>query len=275
MASKFTSKQLDKMSMRERAQALGESWDKHDIDTFISLFADDGVLCHPLFNNNPLDPRTAIDVLNSKHRGSTRLVNVVNLGNGFADFYFEDTGDVLSPQGVKPPSAIMRLTAKIENKRFKSVHASGYTIKSLKRVPAEVAKRKSRMKYTSRDIDAMPLKTFAKALGEVWAARDMDSFLNFFAEDAVIVHPLFNNLPLPAKTVADFLSSINSGRSNLVRVVDLGKGVADLYFEESGREGLAPGAKPPVATMKLTIVTEKNRIREIHLTGYTVERTRS
>lgn len=121
---------LGSLNVEELTSRIGEAWGNNDMETFISLFSEDGIIMHPLFRH-PITPQVAADVLNSAMRGITvphQPKPIVGDGTGefdVVDMYFDETGTQAG--GLPNIMGVMHCTAKIVEHRFKELYVHGYT----------------------------------------------------------------------------------------------------------------------------------------------------
>ncbi len=121
---------VGQLTTQEITDRIAQAWGSNDMQTFVSLFTEDGLIMHPLFKA-PITPEIASDVLNTAMRGisipqTPKLITGDGSGEyDVADIYVYETGQEC---GYNPDTiGIMHLTAKIINHRIKELYVHGYT----------------------------------------------------------------------------------------------------------------------------------------------------
>jgi len=121
---------LGSLSTKEITARLTQAWGNNDMQTFVSLFSEDGLIMHPLFKA-PITPEIAADVLNSAMRGTSIPQEpklIIGEGSGeydVADIYVYETGQEC---GYNPDTiGLLHLSVKIIDHRIKELYVHGYT----------------------------------------------------------------------------------------------------------------------------------------------------
>lgn len=121
---------IGSLSTKKITDRIVEAWGSNDMETFVSLFNEDGLIMHPLFKA-PITPDIAADVLNSAMRGISiphKVKLITGEGSGeydVADLYVYETGQEC---GYYPNNiGILHMTVKIIEHRIKELYVHGYT----------------------------------------------------------------------------------------------------------------------------------------------------
>lgn len=256
-------------SVMELAEHIGGAWGGNRMDGFVALFAEDADIIHPFFRE-PIPPSLAADVLNATVCGSTAYRGFVLLegdasgDNAVIDMYFDETGEAAGYQ----PNYLGRMAVRgyIRARRFQRLVVHGYEL--IQRAAAAPPA------FPRIDVGTPDTAELTKRLGEAWGSNDMQAFTSFFAEDGLIMHPLFR-APITPRVAADVLNSAMRG-TTVARcpklIVGDGSGkfdVVDMFFDETGDQtGRLPAT---MGVMHCTAKVVGHRIKELYVHGYTAE----
>ncbi|MCA2504785.1 MAG: hypothetical protein IM550_06600 [Microcystis sp. M54BS1] len=121
---------LGQLNTLDLSRHLVQAWTTNDMNRFVSLFAKNAPIMHPLFAS-PITPEIAADVLNSATR-ATSILQPLRLitGDGSGEYdtvnlFVYETGQ---EGGYIPNTAgILHMTAKIIDHRIEELFVHGYT----------------------------------------------------------------------------------------------------------------------------------------------------
>ncbi|HEX6949642.1 MAG TPA: hypothetical protein VF127_08570 [Nitrospira sp.] len=273
--SKYTSEEIDNFTAEEFAWALGEAWSTRDGPTFLSLFTPDALVEHPLFSG----PTPVGTILFAACQANVSLTEPtdVQIGNGgiSLELSFDDFG--VQHNLLSEHVGTVRATATMRGRRASLLSVHGFGVRAAtdedrkkfaEAYGGQLPEPRPR-RYSSSEIDAMDMESFARALGEAWGGNDAETFISFFSSDALIHHPLFSasSGPLPPRTVVEVLNGSYIGTTVLQRVVEEGGQMVALYDEVPDPY---PTPSPVIPTMKVRARMRERRIEELYVDGYTV-----
>jgi hypothetical protein len=259
-------------SVMELAECIGGAWGGNCMDGFVALFTEDAEIVHPFFRD-PIPPSLAADVLNATVCGSTVYRGFVLLEgdasgeNAVIDMYFDETGQAAGYQ----PNYLGRMAVRgyIRARRFQRLLVHGYEL--IQRAAAAASP------FPRIDVGTPDTAELTKRLGDAWGSNDMQAFTSFFAEDGLIMHPLFR-APITPLVASDVLNSAMRGTTIARRpklIVGDGSGkfdVVDMFFDETGDQA---GRLPAImGVMHCTAKVVGHRIQELYVHGYTAEPSR-
>lgn len=259
----------NELSAMQLAQTIGNCWGKNDMAGFVSLFAPNALIVHPFFKE-PISPKIAADVMNATVCGVTTYRGFVlqeGEGDGKSDvieMYFDETGDIAQYK----PSYIGRMAvqAEIKNHKFARLLVHGYDL--INRYPSRV------WPLERIEVGRPTTKELTERIAKAWGSNDMQTFVSLFAEDGLIMHPLFK-APITPEIAADVLNSAMRGISipqEPKLITGDGSGeydVFNMYVYETGQEcGYSPDV---MGIMHLTVRLINHRIKELYVHGYTPE----
>lgn len=134
MSPKYTTQQVDAMTHQEIANALVASWSTNDMDTFLSLFAANGTIEHPLFPQS-VSPSLVADVLRVDKMGESTITHFSKTGSDEYLINVDEAGSQRGGAEAMIGNLPMKLT--FEGKRIKLLKVGYFTVRA-KHEPARI-----------------------------------------------------------------------------------------------------------------------------------------